>query len=715
VALAEDYGVLPCPGQPGRGWRVLRCQSILKGMESTPATIIESLALELMMKGVIDDTVIEHAATQLAQRPSGVVAARELRRIASMESDALGIIAAIQSLADRLRPSHVASEATHLTWDRSVGAAVVEVFLDEARGRISELEQALLTLEQHADERAALDLAFRAMHNLKGESAALEVASLRALAHDCEDLLASARTAAYLPARHTQALLLGVDGLRAVIELLAEDATSPSAIPLAMPRSFERALLAVRDPDGVHEAVEEAPPAEPTPLMGSALADPTVGGLPLPGAAPDLATLRAWIQLQTVLSTVHLGGPSAIQSGVASENDHQDGVRVPLVRLDRVLALIDELRRIHPLLSAGAESERSRAIGRQSTLLDRLQQESLELRLVPLHDVFQRLQRTTRDTARQVGKDVELVANHAGVELEKAVVDRIASPLMHLVRNAIDHGLESTEERLVAGKPAQGMVTVTALTRGNRVEIAVHDDGRGLDSARILAKARARGLWREGLPENDEHIHPLIFLPGFSTAAMVSEISGRGVGLDVVHAAVMSLGGAIRLDSRPGQSCTITLDVPLSMALRDALVVGCGGRRLVIFQGQVQETVLVQPDNLRRALGEGVMLRWRDALLPFIDLQPMFAPRPANQRAQSALIITTMGAPFALGVDEVFGSQRLLVRPLGEAFRTNQAALGGCLLEDGSLALVLDPVGAMRLALARRGTASPIHAQATSA
>ena len=181
-----------------------------------------------------------------------------------------------------------------------------------------------------------------------------------------------------------------------------------------------------------------------------------------------------------------------------------------------------------------------------------------------------------------------------------------------------------------------------------------------------------------------------------------------------MHAAVTGLGGAIRMHSVPGKGCTITLDVPLSMALRDALVVGCGGRRVVVFQGQVQETVLVHPDNLRRALGEGVMLRWRESLLPFIDLHPMFAPRAADQRPQSALIITGMGAPFALGVDEVFGSQRLLVRPLGEAFRTNKAVLGGCLLEDGSLALVLDPVGAMRLALARRGT-SPTLSQAASA
>ncbi len=684
------------------------------GVEPTPATIIESLALELMMKGVIDDTLIEQTAALLAQRPAGGLAAQELRYIALNQGDVLSVISSIQSLADRMRPSQVAHETTHLTWDRSVGAEVVAVFLDEVRGRISELEQALLTLEQRADDRAALDLAFRAMHNLKGESAALELASIRALAHDCEDLLASARTASYLPARHAQALLLAVDALRGVIELMAEDVANPVALPSAMPRSFERALLAVRDPDGVHEAVVDAPQAELTPTMVAALADSGASTLPMPGAAPNMSTLRAWMQLQTVLSTVHQGGPSSVQAGPVAEIDHQDGVRVPLVRLDHVLALIDELRRIHPLLSSSVESERSRAIGRQSTLLDRLQQESLELRLVPLHEVFQRLQRTTRDTARRVEKEVELVAEHAGVELEKSVVDRIASPLMHLVRNAIDHGLEASEVRVAAGKPAQGTVTVTALTRGNRVEIAVSDDGRGLDSARILAKARARGLWREGLPENDEHIHPLIFLPGFSTTEVVSDISGRGVGLDVVHAAVMSLGGTIRLLSRPGQGCVITLDVPMSMALREALVVGCGGRRLVIFQAQVQETVLVQPENLRRALGEGTMLRWRDTLLPFIDLHPMFAPRPVDQRAQSALIVTAMGAPFALGIDEVFGSRRLLVRPLGEAFRANKAVLGGCLLEDGSLALVLDPVGAMRLSLAARSTTSPLQAQATT-
>lgn len=664
------------------------------------------------MKGGVDAPLIEACASQLSQGPGGVAAAHELRQLVTTNADPLTLVAAIQALADRFRSDSArAAPPDLLTWDRSVGPVVAGIFLDEVRGRVSEIEHGLLILEAHQDDRKAIENTFRALHNLKGEAAALEVSSLRELAHRAEDLLATARTAGFLPARHGQALLRAVDGLRAVIDLLAQDAAHGDGQPIPLPYSWRQGLACVQDPDNaLLEVSAPVTPASTDSLPVSPAAGPRASeSLPLPGVAPDADSLLSWLQLQAVLSTVRSGGPSAHEAGNQHhEPEGSEAVRVPLVRLDRVLALIDELRRLHPLLSSAVPIDRARTIGRQATLLDRLQQESLELRLVPLADIFQRLQRICRDTARQLGKEVELAADHGDVELEKAVVDRLASPLMHLVRNAIDHGLETDDVRAAVGKTRQGTITISSQTYGNHVEIAVSDDGRGLDRDQILARARARGLWHEGQPETDEHIHPLIFLPGFSTAQTVSEISGRGVGLDVVRTAIQELGGAIRIASTPGKGTCFTLDVPMSMVLRDALVVTCAGRRVVVFQGQVQETLLIGQVSVRRALGDGQMLSWRGTLLPLIDLHPLFEPG-SSSRSASALVITSMGTPFALGVDEVVGSQRLLVRPLGEAFRQNRAALGGCLLDDGSLALVIDPVGAMRMALAQR------HAEHTTA
>jgi two-component system chemotaxis sensor kinase CheA len=492
-----------------------------------------------------------------------------------------------------------------------------------------------------------------------------------------------------------------------VVELLAADNAAPAAEPPELPRAWRRGLDAVRNPEAEPISIGSTTSTR-LPVVGAgdgkAKAEPSAGGASLWTAdLPGEADLRRWLQLQAVLATVRLDDrprrAAAVESPAASEGE---AVRVPVQRLDALLALVDELRRLHPRLAHEKTGERLRAHERLRTLLDRLQQESLDLRLVPLADTFQRLHRVGRDTARQVGKEIELRADHAGVELDKNVLDRLASPLMHLVRNAIDHGLEANAAREAAGKPRSGTITIEAAQRGNRVEITVADDGAGLDAARILAKARSRGLWREGQPETPELIHPLIFLPGFSTAETVSEVSGRGVGLDVVRAVVQELDGAIRIHTERGRGSRFTVDVPMTMALQDALVVSCAGRRVVVFQNHVHETMPLREETVRSVLGAGRLLLWRDQAIPLIDLHGFLDPALPDGSAATALVISGAGQPFALGIDEVIGAQRLLVRPLGDALRDVPGLAGGCLLEDGTLALVVDPAGAMRQALRRR-------------
>lgn len=685
-------------------------------MDSPFAEILAGLALDLIVKGVYDSEAVARAATEIAAKPGGSAIAAELLRFEAAgreqgggSTEVLALASSIQSLADRLRPDPVMGDGeTRLLYDRSADAEVMAIFLDEARGRVVEVETALLTLEKQPDNRAQLDIAFRAMHNLKGEAAALEVVSLRELAHRAEDLLSAARSVGLLPDRHCAALLRAVDGLRAVVDRLGEDRMNPSATPVQLPRAWFRGLQAVCNPDTEPIMVGSSTSARLMALGTAGTAAPVAE--PPPPASnlwtadlPGEVDLRRWLQLQAVLATVRLD--SRHQHTVTSENQpasEGEAVRVPVQRLDALLALVDELRRLHPQLAHEKPAQRLRAHGRLRTLLDRLQQESLELRLVPLADTFQRLHRVGRDTARQVDKDIDLQANHGGVELDKNVLDRLASPLMHLVRNAIDHGLESNSAREAAGKPRLGTISITAVQLGNRVEITVADDGAGLDAARILAQARARGLWKEGQPETPELIHPLIFLPGFSTAETISEVSGRGVGLDVVRSVVQDLDGSIRIHTEPHRGTRFTVDVPMTMALQDALVVSCAGRRVVVFQSHVRETLVVREDTVRTVLGSGRLLLWRDQAIPLVDLHGFFDPATSEGRANTALIIAGAGQPFAIGVDEVLGAQRLLVRPLGDVLRNTPGLAGGCLLEDGSLALVIDPIGAVRQTLRRR-------------
>ena len=681
-------------------------------MDTSLTELLAGLALDLVVKGGIDSEAVARAAAEIVVQPGGSAIASELLRLEAAAREhggggeaVLGLAAGIQALADRLRPDPTLGEVgTVLLYDRSAGPAVMEIFLDEARGRVIEVETALLALEKRPDDRAQLDTAFRAMHNLKGESAALEVISLRELSHRAEDLLSAARSVGLLPDRHCAALLRAVDGLRAVVERLVEDNAAPSATPPPLPKAWRRGLDAVRNPEAEPIVVGSTTSARlPVVGVGQMASEKAPAASVWTADLPGEADLRRWLQLQAVLSTVknddRAGRAVAAEHVPAHEGE---AVRVPVQRLDALLALVDELRRLHPLLAHEKTGERLRAHGRLRTLLDRLQQESLDLRLVPLADTFQRLHRVGRDTAKQVGKDIDLQANHGGVELDKNVLDRLASPLMHLVRNAIDHGLESNAARAAAGKPPLGTITIDAVQRGNRVEISVADDGAGLDPARILAKARARGLWKEGQPETPETIHPLIFLPGFSTAEKVSEVSGRGVGLDVVRAVVQELDGSIRIHTELGKGARFTVDVPMTMALQDALVVRCAGQRVVVVQNHVRETMLVRDDTVRTVMGSGRLLLWRGQAIPLVDLHGFLDPTLPDATASTALVIAGVGQPFALGIDEVIGAQRLLVRPLGDTLRDAPGLAGGCLLEDGALALVIDPAGAMRHALRRR-------------
>lgn len=312
----------------------------------------------------------------------------------------------------------------------------------------------------------------------------------------------------------------------------------------------------------------------------------------------------------------------------------------------------------------------------------------MRARLVPLGPVFRRHVRTVRDTAAACGKLARLVMEGEGVEVDTAIVDHVRDPLTHMVRNAVDHGIESPAARAAAGKDACGTVTLRALREGGSIVIEVADDGAGLDRDRILARARAAGLVSEGAQPPDSEVFRLVFEPGFSTVEAVSEVSGRGVGLDVVQRNVAALRGTVAVASEPGRGTTITLRLPLTLAVIAGLNVRVGDETFVIPLDSVVECIELRADERPHEDGRGVVnLRGRS--LPFISLAHLFDLGSGSDRGE-VVVVRTGEEMAGLAVDAIVGDGQTVIKPLGKLFRSVSGVSGASLLGDGRVALILD-------------------------
>jgi two-component system chemotaxis sensor kinase CheA len=311
--------------------------------------------------------------------------------------------------------------------------------------------------------------------------------------------------------------------------------------------------------------------------------------------------------------------------------------------------------------------------------------------------VFQRFPRMVHELAARLGKKVELKLVGEGTELDRGLIEKISDPLTHLVRNAIDHGLERPEVRAAAGKPPVGLVTLRASQRGGNIVIEVSDDGRGLDRERILSRAVQRGM--PIAPDApDAEVWQLVFDAGFSTAEQVTDVSGRGVGMDVVRRNIQALGGSVDLSSKPGQGTKVTVSVPLTLAIMEAMTVAVGGETYVLPLACVVESLSVPAGDIHTLPGQGDTLRVREEYLPVLHLGRLFPPRePREQGGAIAVIVETDGSNAALVVDELVGQQQVVVKSLETNFRRVPGLSGATVMGDGSVALILDVAHLVRL------------------
>ena len=391
--------------------------------------------------------------------------------------------------------------------------------------------------------------------------------------------------------------------------------------------------------------------------------------------------------------------PAAAAVPGAGGGEAESSIRVSVDKVDALINLVGELVITQAMLkqvSGGMDPAQAERLFAGLELLERntrdLQEAVIGVRMLPVDAVFRRFPRLVRDLSSRLGKQVRLRTIGEGTELDKGLIEKIADPLVHLVRNSIDHGLEMPDVRQAAGKDETGTITLAASHQGGHIVIEVADDGRGLDRARILGKAIERGLQ---VPDNptDAQVWDLIFQPGFSTADQVTDLSGRGVGMDVVRRNIQALGGEVQLESAPGRGTRVVIRLPLTLAILDGMVVSTGGEILILPLTHVLEALQPQAADIRTVAGEGRVLRVRGEYLPLLSLSGTFGYR-ADASEPLVVVVEGDGQKLALQVEELVGQQQVVVKNLEKNYRRVPGISGATILGDGRVALIVD-VGAL--------------------
>lgn len=396
------------------------------------------------------------------------------------------------------------------------------------------------------------------------------------------------------------------------------------------------------------------------------------------------------------------GQAGAAEGDMNRPHAEASSIRVSIEKLDELINMVGELVITQSMLSqiaaahGGHQDEAlSNGLGQLERQMRSLQESVMRVRMLPISFVFNRFPRMVRDLARKLGKSVDLRVTGEQTELDKTVLERIGDPLVHLVRNAIDHGIESPERRRAAGKTESGTIHLHAYHKGGNIIVEIDDDGAGLDRDRILAKARERGLISVEEEPSDERIHNLIFHPGFSTAETLSDVSGRGVGMDVVRRNITELGGSVQVVSRPGEGSTVRIRLPLTLAILDGQLVRVGSEIYIIPLVSIVETIQIRNERLGSMSGRAELFRLRDEFVPIVRLHELFGIEAETTDLSKGLltVVESDGERAGILVDELLAQQQVVIKSLESNFRQLAGISGATMLGDGKVALILDVPG----------------------
>jgi two-component system, chemotaxis family, sensor kinase CheA len=562
-------------------------------------------------------------------------------------------------------------------------------FIAEASEHLDASDQHLLVLEKDPLREEELNGIFRAFHTIKGNAGYLGLGPISMLAHQAENVLDLARKGKLsLEGDVLDAAFQAVDTMKGLIGGLRAAVETGAPIPEAkgLDALLSR-LAAIAQGLPASSASPGATVSPAPPVQGGQASPPSVEAPPAGAKAPPAGT--------------------GTRSGETAAITVREPVKVDADRMDKLIDAIGELVIAESMVSQAQEvrSSSSAQLARQFGLLDKitreLQELGMSLRMVPLRNTFQKMARLVRDLSKKMGKPVDFIVQGEETELDKAMVDKIGDPLVHMIRNSIDHGLEKTpEDRRKAGKPEVGRIELRAFHKAGKIHIEVSDDGRGLDRERILTKARDRGLLRPGETPGDREIVNLIFLPGLSTAEKITDVSGRGVGLDVVKKSVDALRGQIEVRSEPGKGSTFSLNLPLTLAIIDGMVIRVGNQTPIIPTLSIIRSLRPDREALSTVVGKGELLMVQGQPVPIFRLSRLLRVAGAEEDPTRGVVVLVEddGRQVGILVDEILGQQQIVIKNLGDALREVPGISGGAILPTGLVGLILDVGGLVRLA-----------------
>jgi two-component system chemotaxis sensor kinase CheA len=572
-------------------------------------------------------------------------------------------------------------------------------FHTEAVDHLQQIEAALLALEQQLDDPEALNAIFRSFHTIKGVAGFLRLVPMHTLAHEVESLLDLARNRKLrLNSEIITQVLLSRDALQALVGQIAtalEHGRLPDrVIPVSHLIQAVRHCIETGRADSAQQP--SASRAAPAPALAPVvpLDFPVTATPPPPAAKAGAAPASPATVVNLPASAVPAAGPAAKASAAST-------VRVSTDKLDSLMDVVGELVIVQSQLWESSRREASndgtgalqRNVAQLTRITKELQHTAMSVRMIPIKQTFQKMERLARDLARDCGKKVAFLVTGEDTELDRTVVEEIGDPLVHMVRNSLDHGLEPPADRLALGKPEAGTVHLKAYHEGGHIVIELSDDGRGIDPDKLLAKAHKIGLVAPGTELPREEILNLIFAPGFSTAEKVTAVSGRGVGMDVVRRNIERLRGKIEIETKVGSGSTFRIKLPLTMAIIDGLVVRVGADRFILPSTSVKMALRPAREALITVHGTGEAIDHRGKILPLYRLHRQFSIPHAVENPWEGIvvIVDVSGKMRALLVDELLSKQEVVIKNLGGFLQELRGVAGGAILGDGNIALIIDP------------------------
>lgn len=597
-------------------------------------------------------------------------------------------------------------------------------FLTEALQLLDDSEQAFLALESDKHNADLMNQIFRLAHNLKGTSRAVGFGDVAEFTHEMENLILKVKEGHIDVTDAIVSLLLECnDHVSVMIKMLNMDLDSRfdsteiiAKIKAALSGELTTAASVseeVHAPESseVHNEVknEDEISAEDLEILMN-FEKKLNGEVEAPAVDEEVKPMVAFSPVVEAVKEENKVQPiHGNKAGPAKANE-DDNIRVSLSRVETLNNAVGELVILQTVLNQHREEIDNPLISKSLSQLAKLSKEiqniSMSLRMVPLKQTLQKMQRIIRDTSKSLNKNVNLILEGEDTEIDKTVLERLADPLVHIVRNAVDHGLESTEDRLLAGKDSVGNITIKAAHEGNNLVIEIRDDGKGINPDIIRQKAIEKGVISANATLSRDEIVHLIFHPGFSTKSEVSEISGRGVGMDVVRTNIEKMSGEVKVITEVGKGSVFRVMLPLTMAIIEGMVTSIGNERYIIPLTQMYESLSPTSENLFHVNGVGECLKIRGEVIPVFKIAKALQrdERLKSSFDQIAIIVNSPDKPFAVLVDDILHQQQVVIKKLGDEIKNQKGFMGSTILGDGRPAIILDLVELFDTTMKKRKT-----------